>query len=475
MITVPRLAVRQFRTLLRHSVPTRYRMTLPWVVFQADRNGLTVAAQHADAALAYHVAGNYSTDLVAVPAKALEAFEGRTSEVTLEPKADGKVEARWSEKGLPRVVEYETTDPATFLKFPELPAKLTAMPAQFWGALADAMQTAAREDVRFTVSKVQLRGTGQIAATDGRQMLLQSGFSFPWKDDVLIPRLPLFGDRELAKDTPIQIGRTKTHLTLQFGAWTIHVPADTESRFPKVEAAVPLGAHTLWRVQEADAAFLLKAVGELPGDKDDHAPITVDLSAEQAVVRARASDQSRPTELVLQKADYNGAPLRFSSNRQYLLRALQLGFREFRIVNAETPVVAQDAQRKYVWMTLGKDAVVPPSADALRIRSPVEEQPSIPASRKAAPAPQSRPGRPPRPASQPRPTMANGKALSSQPVNDLNELIAEATALKGVGRDLSARGDRLLVALRRQKEQSRCVTTALSTLQRLQKWMNWSK
>jgi hypothetical protein len=76
--------------------------------------------------------------------------------------------------------------------------------------LADASSSAARESVRYAVSNIQLRGRpGEIIATDGRQLLLQSGFKFPFTDDVLVPSSTVFGCKELDGGGEVSIGAGK--------------------------------------------------------------------------------------------------------------------------------------------------------------------------------------------------------------------------------------------------------------------------
>src|SRR5260370_36536586 len=86
------------------------------------------------------------------------------------------------------------------------------------GALAEAAATAAEDDSRYALSCLALRGaSGTVAATDGRQVLVQGGFAFPWEGEVLVRRSPLFACRELPRELPVSIGRTGTHVVLRVG------------------------------------------------------------------------------------------------------------------------------------------------------------------------------------------------------------------------------------------------------------------
>ena len=109
-------------------------------------------------------------------------------------------------------------------------------------------------------------------------------------------------------------------------------------RFPDVDRILPgpRDAATRLRLDPADARFLLDALGRLPGADEPNAPATVDLNGKIAV-RARAAGEGPATELVLSRSAYTGPPVRLQTNREFLARAIRLGFTEVEVVDADTP------------------------------------------------------------------------------------------------------------------------------------------
>ena len=86
----------------------------------------------------------------------------------------------------------------------------------------DAMEITDTNSSRWALSCIQIRGiAGRIAATDSTQMLVQSGFEFPWSEDVLVPRTTVFRHKELWCDQPLRVGRTTEHVAFQSGPWTV--------------------------------------------------------------------------------------------------------------------------------------------------------------------------------------------------------------------------------------------------------------
>lgn len=175
--------------------------------------------------------------------------------------------------------------------------KSRLLAGQTWKALADGSACAATESLRYSIEKLQLRGkSGEIVATDGRQLLIQSGFRFPWKDDVLIPNTTLFASRDLAIDSAVRVGRTATHVTFKIGAWTLHFPVDTESRYPQVESCIPnlAGACTRCRLDPADATFLGKTLPRLPGGDSGPSPRTAAVHHDVAAVHVENASRPGP-------------------------------------------------------------------------------------------------------------------------------------------------------------------------------------
>ena len=89
----------------------------------------------------------------------------------------------------------------------------------------------------------------------------------------------------------------------------------------------------------------------------------------KVAIRARGSDQPQITELVLDRSSYSGPAIRINTNRNFLKRAIQLGFSEIGISDVETPVVCRQPHRVYAWQPLSGDAAIEPTDNVIRIES----------------------------------------------------------------------------------------------------------
>ena len=470
MITLTRRQARCLRGVFRRSVlGIAHRGPIPPLVLRVEDGQLR--ARHRYGALAVEHAEPSawpSGGSVALPIEALADLEGRDeSHVALEALAGDRTVARWSDRGIPQSREYAVAAVEGLPPFPDPPRSWSPSPTGLLGALAEAVATAAEADTRYALSCLALRGAnGTVAATDGRQVLVQGGFDFPWKEEVLIRRSPLFACRELPRERPVSIGRTEAHVVLRAGPWTLWLEVQAGLRFPDVDRILPgpRDAATRWHLDPDDARFLLDSLGRLPGADQSNSPATVDLNGRIAV-RTRSSDQAGVTELVLSRSGYTGPPVRLQTDREFLARAIRLGFAEVEVVDADTPLVCRDDRRVLAWQPLSKDSAIGPSDDDIRIESDFRPRPTS-----TRP-----PDRSPRievseriPADTPSEPNGHAAVAHQDPAaTGLAALIRDAESLHEALADARTRAGRLVVALRKQKRRERLVQATLASLRQL--------
>jgi hypothetical protein len=317
-------------------------------------------------------------------------------------------------------------------------------------------------------------GKGEVIATDGKQVLIQTGFTFPWKEDLLVPAVGVFACKEVPQDAAVSLGRSAGHVCVRVGPWSFHLAIDTAGRFPDVEQVLPAASATAtsFRLSAEDAAFLGRVLPRLPGGEDNQAPVTLDVG-NQVVVRSRAAGQERVTEVVLSSSEVQGPPLRFLSNRGYLARAVQLGFSEISLAAPEVPVVCRQAGRRtYAWMPLGKDGALPPTEDAIRIASQEGNQPApkpdTERSKVVMASPQANGNGNGHALPQVTASTPKGHESASGNGNSFAALIVEAQALREALGQACTRAGPLVTALKRQRRQQKLAATALASLKQQQ-------
>ena len=142
MIQLPRSFFRQFRTVLRRSFS---RVTSP-IVIQSGPDGLSVRCQQEGIVVAHQSKDSQGTDQFALPADALKDIEGKGQEIVVLEAKGAKIQVRWQDAGVPRVVEYEAGKVGSLPELPDVPTRFTKQDASLVKALDDAMQNEMKTD-----------------------------------------------------------------------------------------------------------------------------------------------------------------------------------------------------------------------------------------------------------------------------------------------------------------------------------------
>ena len=481
MITITRRQARRLRGVFRRSVlGISHRGIIAPLVLRAEGTQLRAHYRYSATLAVEHVEpGSYPPgETIALPLDALAEFESRAeSPVMLVAVAPERTQIRWEDRGIPQSREYDVPTLETLGAFPEPPHSWKDMPAELLDALLEASRTTTDDNTRYALNCIQLAGTThEVAATDGRQLLVSRGFSFPWTTDVLIRSSPLFASKALPRDQPISIGKSDTHVVLRAGPWTFFLEIQSDVRFPSIDRVIPDSGATVTRLRldAHDVAFLGQALDRLPGAEELNSPLTVECNG-RVVVRARNSDQTQVTDLVLSRSRYTGSPVRLNTNRELLSRALRLGFAEIEVIDAETPVVCRTESRVFAWQPLSKEGVIEPADDVIRIESDSQTTPAAiphdaPPRRRTTVnehTPTNRENAPAR--DKPRSDgVTNGPGAPENPgPPGLAALIQEAEAVHDALGAARARTGRLVVALRRYRRRERLVQSTLASLRQL--------
>jgi len=468
LITITRSLAREIRPVFRRALLGSSRGPGPAVVLEAGPNGLIIQAKTSQTAIVHHVPGEFPSERFLVPFQFLTDCEGRGKEpVILERHKDGKVTAQWTDGSVPQLLEYDHVD-GKKSRFPPMPKESTANDSRLLDALRDATRTTDPTSARYSLGCVQLRGSkGDVIATDAHQLLLQNGFEFPWDDDVLVLGNAVFGSKELRCDVSVSVGKTDECVTLQSGPWTIHLSIEKDRRFPAVEDNIQDFdvATSRLSLTQPDAQFLKNAIKRLPGVDEYNEPVTVDVNGSVAI-RAQAGDRTAPTEVVLTGSSGSGEAVRFNTNRNYLARAVNLGFRDFCLFGTEAPAQARDANRIYVWALLHKDGAIPPTTDAIRIESSngsrqQSADTSLTTERTRTTMSTSK-----------QPTngdaRTNGNGNGKPDAAGIATLIEQAETVKTSLSTAFAETKQLVAALKKHRQQSKALQSTLASLRQLQ-------
>ncbi len=368
MIVLTCANARDFKALLARCSTGRPRGPAPPLVVRVTGGKRIISATTMDGVTLTLTtdAGEDRDQVIILPATVLAEVEGTTDDpVNVERKSKSQGIVRWNAQGRPHSSSVEFIQFGKQHELPDLPM-LSSIGREFLTALHECGRGVAREGGRYALSKIQVQGkAGRVTGTDGKVALMWNGFTLPFPDPVLVPAIPIFGSKELARESDVRIGRTTAHMVVTIGPWAIWLPIDTTSRYPDVAGVIPRRTDaTVAGIDEQDAEALLAELPQLPGASDEHRPVTLDLDGG---VKVRAADTSsgEVREIYLARSPVAGPGVRVALDRTALKRILGLGCHTIRIVEGK-PLVAEGENRTVIVATLETTAVVTPNEGAIR-------------------------------------------------------------------------------------------------------------
>ena len=409
----------------------------PVVVRRAGgRITLTAAQPEVTLELSLSAPAGAADEALVLPMAALEAVEGNAdepAEFELDEKLTGT--ARWVVSGSTR------SAPVAFLlpgrQHDPLPRpEMKAEAGRLLSALYEAARTASRENGRYALSRVQVRGAaGKVIATDGKVAVVFSGFKFPFPGDVLVPAVPLFGCPEVRAESEVRVGRTPEHLVVRAGDWTAWLAVANAGRFPDVAGVIPRRPTSSVGFDPADVARLLARLPGLPGGDLEHRPVTLSIDGG---VTARAGAEV----VTLPRSRAGGPACRVALDRLHLARLLALGCHGLGLTPGKAVVGEGDGVTVLV-------APLDPAASADN----------------SSRSPDTRPER----SDVMKPHEANGHAPAGRhdPPAEALDPLAAAEDLRAALADAAVKAARLVAALKQQKREKKALASVYAGLKQL--------
>ena len=242
MLTISRKLIRTLRSVFRKVGVRADRLKTALVAFRSEGDSVRIQCRCDDFAAEYQLAEAQPHEAFRLPLAAFADCEGgKETPVHFRLEGNDVVVAEWVDGGVPQIRRYSVTqDDAIWFERPSSmsPANDPALCA----TLAEVVESTGSH-VRFATHCVQLRGQkGEAVGTDGRQLLIVRGLRFPWDDDILVPRTPIFACREFAAAGTLELGRSDSHCVFRAGPWTVWLPIAKNQRYPNFEQTIP-GPH----------------------------------------------------------------------------------------------------------------------------------------------------------------------------------------------------------------------------------------
>lgn len=432
-----------------------------FAVLMPHQGSTAIVMRQLDGVLRLRV-GCATQDTLILPWQLIKEAAASSSQQT-ELQHDGEqVVLKYEAKGIPRQSRYDVANVQT-PELPQMPDQFVdTVAGQFFDTLVACGKCIDRDNDRYALGYIALHGEkGSIAATDGRQALLVDGFEFPWDDVVLLPSSRVYTAKELRDADTVQLGCRDKWLTLATGDYTIQWRS-FDGKFPKVGNIIPQAdTMTSWlELDERDAVFVSKRIDNMPGEKDQFRPVTLDLNGHVAL---RSADKTgdNAAELLLANSRYTGIEVRATMTRDFLKHALAMGLTRIGLDSNERPLLAVDGNRRYVWMPLTSDPVLRTDATTV-VSSAANTTPPTPVKTRPKQRPVKSRGQ------VPVLTTATKTVKPNAVIAEDRSPLDEAESLREALRTSLGQVNNLVRSLKQQMRQNRMLRSTLASLKRLQ-------
>ena len=339
---------------------------LPFAVgFFPVEDGLAVSAHCSGAVLTLCFPDTTNVEPFTIPWPIIKQIAKKWEGIVEIDISDDTVNVRWDEYGIPQRKSFNKEEPRDPCILP-VPERFEVDALQLYDGIVAAFPYTDPDAQRYALGGVALNGSNStIAATDGRQMMIQSGYTFPWKENVVCPASKIFTSKELRSlgDT-VSIGLVDGWLCFQVGHVTFQL-READGKFPNVESIWVDNEGEQWvNLNPADVKFVLKRLGDMPGKEEGSSPVVL-VFDDHVSIRGYDTEQNARTDLRLTNSSYNGPPLQDTLNREYLKQALALGIDMISLSPNHSPIRAQSESKRVMIMPLKVEK--PPVCDPNKI------------------------------------------------------------------------------------------------------------
>jgi len=352
-ITIPRSELKDGLQGLSRVLPRKCTLPiLQSIRFKAVEGSLTATVTDLDQTLTYRfesamIEGNVESFVL--DARHLQPLaKGRDEDlIRFEPESKDRMAVINCIAGRDIRTVVDTLDPK---EWPADPVVASTQPVDdgFLPAIRRALPFASEDDSRYILQSVFLDVSGKshsIVATDGRRLTSLNVASLPLHESLILPAAKFFGWNRIEGSTAIGVTKIGdvSWFRLDVGRWT-YIARTIAGTYPNWRQVVPseTGNHRI-EFGEEDVALLKRVLPTLPGFDSADGAVRLAGKGGKLSISGKAAEDKDWTTIELQASRYEGPASAIGANRDFLLDALDAGFRSFTYGDESGPLVALDA------------------------------------------------------------------------------------------------------------------------------------
>lgn len=236
-------------------------------------------------------------------------------------------------------------------EWPPAPAVNVAgaeMESGFGEALKQALANCSQNSSRLVMRGACLDATKEghyVVGTNGSILFSANSFTFPFKEEVIIPDSKFICGSGILDDTcrlallPGKQPSSPKHVCFETDRWQF-ITRTIEGLYPDWKEAMPVldGKWTRIKLLPPAIQQLLQVIPNLPGQENKYHDVR--LRIEKVLwVEGRDKEAKDWTKVAIPDVEVNGKPQTISLNREYLIAALKCGLDEMAVLDALSPIV----------------------------------------------------------------------------------------------------------------------------------------
>jgi len=367
---------------------------------------------------------------------------------------------------------------------PEITADSAPLQPGFASTLKEAMQCCSDDPSRLILNGACLDArepkAHYVVATNGRFLYSANSFTFPFKEEVIIPDSKFINGSGLLDCEPcliaVQSMQAKDpandpikYVSLQSKQWRL-VSRQIDGNYPNWKQVIPAIDSKWTKIKLTDTAIdqLLKVIPNLPGKDDADKPIRLRTGKNALCIEAKDKNDQDWTSVEIKDVTVTGRPKETCINRDFLSPVLKFGLSELAIVDEFTPMLCTEDGKRMVIMPLRPPAPPTTKADS-KEPDPEPNQPQPTTSAANPPSTEVQPGADKRKTDMAKDAAKTETTKPAEPVPSLIDQIEQIKeALKNVVRDLNGLADAVRQAEKDKRMAEKEVETARTVLKRLQ-------
>lgn len=197
-----------------------------------------------------------------------------------------------------------------------------------------------------------------VVGCDGRRLGVFNSVTLPIKTSIAIRPSKFMLWARLVDAVSFMIGADSTMFKLSTPRWEYNAKIE-EGTYPNFRQVIPAkNDKHVFAFAEADISMLRQVFTTLAGHDRNNKPITVIGLEGKVSIYGQDNNTSSWSKVELANSQYYGKSTLFTVNRDYLMDALQIGFKVFQMENNTCPLLAMDAE-------LGMHVLMPLSSDVI--------------------------------------------------------------------------------------------------------------